>query len=204
METKKSIQDIKPSNSKNFGDIMLEKPAIRKKTKKVENDMQIKKVDDVIDSVYMSDITPPTPKPAENIKPKKNRFSKIINIIKDIKPFYLISFLIIIIGLAILIFIPNKPKDVVAQSKKEAEMVKKELSRHMILPIDEQIDIRKITSKMEDPFFKDAQIGDYLIIFYKNRIAYIYSIDRGLIINTGVVFIDPKTATTTGSTTKKQ
>ena len=70
------------------------------------------------------------------------------------------------------------------------------------MPTEEQIDIRKITNKLEDPFFKDAQVGDYLVILYKNRIAFIYSVDKDIIVNAGVVFIDPKTATTTGAVTK--
>ncbi len=193
METKKTIQDIKPSNTsnqKNFGDIIVEKPIKSRRVKKIEDQVEIKDQDQTTD-------TPPVYKTTENTKPRRSRFRKVVNLIKEIKPFYLIAFIIIIVGVSILIFVPNKPKDQVAQAKKEAEMVKKELSRHMILPADEQIDIRKITNKMDDPFFKDAQIGDYLIIFYKNRIAYIYSVDKDLIINAGVVFIDPKTASST-------
>lgn len=206
METKKSIQDIKPSNSlnqKNFGDIVAEKPVRSRRTKKSEDTNESNENKEIsintesMDNSYVSDITPPAYKTAENTKPRKSKFRKIINLIKEIKPFYLIAFIIIIVGVSILIFVPGKPKDQSTQAKKEAEMVKKELSRHMILPADEQIDIRKITNKMDDPFFKDAQIGDYLIIFYKNRIAYIYSVDRDLIINAGVVFIDPKTASST-------
>lgn len=201
METKKSIQDIRPSNSSNqktVSDIItVDKPIKRRIRKNNNNEGHINTEDET---------TSYTSSPAENdnyevdnvIKPKKTKLKKIMNIIKEIKPFYLITFLIIIIGLIVLIFIPSTPKDPTLQAKKEAEMVKKELSKHMILPKDdEQIDIRKITSKMNDPFFKDAEIGDYLIIFYKNRIAHIYSIDKDIIINTGVVFIDPKTATTT-------
>lgn len=201
METKKSIQDIKPSNSssqKTISDIItVDKPIKRRIKKNNNNEGNIDAGEETPSSVSS---------PTENsdyrvsdiVKPKKTKLKKIINIIKEIKPFYLITFLIIIIGLIVLIFIPSTPKDPTLQAKKEAEMVKKELSKHMVLPKDdEQIDIRKITSKMDDPFFKDAEIGDYLIIFYKNRIAHIYSINKDIIINTGVVFIDPKTATTT-------
>jgi len=131
------------------------------------------------------------------IKPKKNKVKRVLGMIGQIKPFYLITFTVIILALIVLLFIPATAKDPATQAKKESEMIKKELSKHMILPKDEEIDIRKITSKVEDPFFKDAEIGDYLIIFYKNRIAYIYSLDKDIIVNAGVVFIDPKTATTT-------
>lgn len=133
-----------------------------------------------------------------------SRINRFIKIIKQIKPIYLILFSIIIIALIFGLIRQFKPKNnSVEQNKKEAEMVKKSLSKHIVLPANEQIDIRKITNKVEDPFFKDANIGDYLIIFYKNRIAYIYSIEKDIIINAGVVFIDPKTATTTSTTTTK-
>lgn len=80
-------------------------------------------------------------------------------------------------------------------AKKEAVEVKKMLSRHLVLPEGEDPDIRKINQKLEDPFFANAEIGDYLIIFYKSRIAYTYSPDRDLITNAGVVFINPQQAT---------
>lgn len=131
----------------------------------------------------------------------KNKYKKTIKILSQIKPIYLIAFGIIFIGLIVLFFIPaNKAKDPIEQARKESDFVKKHFSKHIVLPENEQIDIRKITNKIEDPFFKNAEIGDYLIIFYKNRIAYIYSVDKNIIINAGVVFIDPKTATTTSAT----
>jgi len=83
-------------------------------------------------------------------------------------------------------------------AKKEAIEVKKMLSRHLVLPEGEEPDIRKINQKLEDPFFANAEIGDYLIIFYKSRIAYTYSPERDLITNAGVVFVNPQQATTTG------
>lgn len=93
----------------------------------------------------------------------------------------------------------------------EAENVKNSLSKHMLLPEGDEPSIHKVTNKVEDPFFSKAEIGDYLVIFYKSRIAYIYSTEKNMIINAGVVFtniadkankdglkLDPKaTATTT-------
>ena len=83
------------------------------------------------------------------------------------------------------------------QAKKEAFDVKKGLSKHLVLPEGEEPDIRKIKQKLEDPFFANAAIGDYLIIFYKSRIAYIYSPSRDIITNAGVVFVNPQQATST-------
>jgi hypothetical protein len=131
-------------------------------------------------------------------QPVKSKYKNILKLLLQIKPIYLIIFGIIFLALITLIFIPkNSTKDSIEQSKEEVEVVKKLFSKHIILPENEQIDIRKITNKIEDPFFKDAEVGDYLIIFYKNRIAYIYSINKDIIINAGVVFIDPKTASST-------
>ncbi len=84
-------------------------------------------------------------------------------------------------------------------AKKEATEVKKMLSRHLVLPEGEEPDIRKINQKLEDPFFANANIGDYLIIFYKSRIAYTYSPEQDKITNAGVVFINPQQATSTAT-----
>lgn len=96
------------------------------------------------------------------------------------------------------------------KARAEAENVKNSLSKHMLLPEGDEPAIHKVTNKVEDPFFNKAEIGDYLVIFYKSRIAYIYSTEKNMIINAGVVFtniadknkdglkLDPKaTATTT-------
>lgn len=77
-------------------------------------------------------------------------------------------------------------------AKQEAAEVKTSLSKHLTLPEGEEPDIRRINQKIEDPFFARAEIGDYLIIFYKSRIAYIYSPSKDKISNAGVVFINPQ------------
>lgn len=83
------------------------------------------------------------------------------------------------------------------EARLEALEVKAGLSKHLVLPEGDEPDIRKIKQKLEDPFFANASIGDYLIIFYKSRIAYIYSPDRDIITNAGVVFVNPQQATST-------
>lgn len=196
MEPRKSIRDITSSNSKIISDIVSEKPVI-KKTK-----VAAKVIDQPIEETIAPQeiYTPITPK-----KTKDTFFIKIRNIVAHTRPVYLIGLLLIIILILVLILIPSPTtKDPAEQAKAEAEVVKKQLSRHIILPNNEQIDIRKITSKLEDPFFQNAEIGDYLIIFYKNRIAYIFSVEKDIIVNAGVVFIDPKTATTTSTTSKNK
>jgi hypothetical protein len=192
MEPKKSIRDITSSNTKIISDIVSDQPTVRKTKKMIDTDME-QPVD--VDPI----------KSSTNRVPKVSVFRKIRGIIVHTKPIYLIAFLLILTLIIVLIFVPSPaPKDPVEQSKAEAEVVKKQLSKHIILPENEQIDIRKITSKMQDPFFQNAEIGDYLVIFYKNRIAYIYSVEKDIIVNAGVVFIDPKTATTTSTTSKSK
>jgi hypothetical protein len=83
---------------------------------------------------------------------------------------------------------PMNQADTIEAAQKEAAQVKVSLSRHLIFPDGDEPDIRKITEKVADPFFTKAEIGDYLIIFYKSRIAYIYSINKDIVVNAGVVF----------------
>jgi hypothetical protein len=187
MPVRKSIRDIQNSNT--VSDAMPVYPVKETSFKKID---QIKSDDIIYNKVSSTSL-------------KQYDYKKVIRSLSKIKTIYLVVLSIIILGVVMLLFISaNSQKDPLEQTKKEAESVKKQFSKHIILPENEQIDIRKITNKMEDPFFKDAEVGDYLIIFYKNRIAYIYSIDKDIIVNAGVVFIDPKTATTTNSSTKKQ
>lgn len=212
METKKSIQDIKPNHQNIVSDmISVSEPVIKKRVRRTVPKVKIEEYTPE-ETVYKNytESTPDFNSSEEiNTEPIKTKvktntltYKRFMNLLSEIKPIYLIALVVIIIGLITFILLPNKSKkNSVEQSKAEAEMVKKQLSRHIILPQNEQIDIRKITNKMEDPFFKDASIGDYLIILYKNRIAYIYSVDKDIIINAGVVFIDPKTATTTNTNT---
>jgi hypothetical protein len=197
MESKKSIRNVSSSKSNIISDMIEEKPKLKKEIKK---EKAFSDISSTIDTYTPREIDLESGSVSVGGK-KGGNVKKLFQLFSNIKPIYTVSLFLIIILLAALLLIPGPAaKDPVEQAKIEAEMVKKELSKHMVLPEDEQIDIRKITSKLEDPFFQNAEIGDYLIIMYKNRIAYIYSVNKNLIINAGVVFIDPKTATTTNST----
>jgi len=185
MEPRKSIRDITSSNI--ISDMVDEQPVIKR----------TKKISDMIEQPNEEMPAAPEPK-QKKIKSPALIARRIRNTIGQIKPAYLVGLVLIIALALVLVLVPSpSSKDPIEQAKVEAEVVKKQLSKHMILPENEEIDIRKITSKLEDPFFQNAEIGDYLIIFYKNRIAYIYSVEKDIIVNAGVVFIDPKTATTT-------
>lgn len=112
------------------------------------------------------------------------------------------------------------PEDQVKKAEAEATEVKASLAKHLEFPEGDEPDIRKIREKVADPFFTKAEVGDYLIIFHKSRIAYIYSMEKNIIVNAGVVFTNlpgdqnkkgvdvdakvPTTATTTSATTTKR
>ncbi|MEN9604854.1 MAG: hypothetical protein RJB39_539 [Candidatus Parcubacteria bacterium] len=100
----------------------------------------------------------------------------------------------ILILVAIVIFLifrepgQSTPDDMIKAAQKEASLVKTSLGKHLLFPEGDEPDIRKITEKVADPFFTKAEVGDYLVIFYKSRIAYIYSPTKNIIVNAGVVF----------------
>ncbi len=100
--------------------------------------------------------------------------------------------LLVLIGVYMLAVKTHRIEDPAEAARLEALEVKTSLSKHLVLPDGEDPDIRKISQKIEDPFFARAEIGDYLIIFYKSRIAYIYSPTKDIISNAGVVFINPQ------------
>lgn len=83
---------------------------------------------------------------------------------------------------------PLTQEDTIRAAQQEAAAVKTSLAKHLIFPDGDEPDIRKISEKVADPFFTKAEVGDYLIIFYKSRIAYIYSPTKNIIVNAGVVF----------------
>ena len=161
MEPRKSIRDISSSNSspKIISDIVSEQP-VSKKNKKM-GEMKNEPVQYSVPNVDMNqheaigDIYTATP----TQKPQRSIFKKIRNMIAHTRPVYIIGFLLILILILVLVLIPSPvSRDPIEQAKLEAEVVKKQLSKHIVLPENEQIDIRKITSKMEDPFFQNAEI----------------------------------------------
>lgn len=121
----------------------------------------------------------------------------MIELLNRYKKILIVLLILIVGGVAFYMFRGQTDETDIA--KKEAIEVKKMLSRHLVLPEGEEPDIRKINQKLEDPFFANANIGDYLIIFYKSRIAYTYSPDQDKITNAGVVFINPNQATSTAT-----
>lgn len=92
--------------------------------------------------------------------------------------------------------------EAVVAAQQEAGKVKTDLGKHFVFPDGDEPDIRKINEKVEDPFFTRAEIGDYLIIFYKSRIAFIYSPSKDIIVNAGVVFANLNASSTKANTAR--
>jgi hypothetical protein len=73
---------------------------------------------------------------------------------------------------------PELPKE----GEAAAKVVKARVARHYLLPTDEEPALATITdkSKLSSPAFKQAEDGDRLLIYQKNRMAIVYrpSIDR--------------------------
>jgi hypothetical protein len=166
METKKSIQDIRPNNQSNQNIIsdIIPTPEVSPIKKRVRKTAVKAKTEEYTpeEPMYVESKYKESEEPVENkIKSNTLSYKRFMSLMSQIKPMYLIILGVIILGLIVFLLLPNKSsKNTVEQSKAEAEMVKKQLSRHIILPQNEQVDIRKITNKMEDPFFKDASVGD--------------------------------------------
>lgn len=80
-----------------------------------------------------------------------------------------------------LVFRTISPKQNLS-GRAELQFVEKEISKHYILPKDEEPALATVTdkSKLTTPFFKRTEDGDKILIYQKNKIAIIYrpSIDR--------------------------
>lgn len=96
--------------------------------------------------------------------------------------------LIIVIGVTLILTHTSRPA-----SSDSLQAVENKVSKHMLLPTNEQPALLKVVDKneLESPFLKDkAQNGDEILVYKNNRIAIIYrpSIDR--IVGVGTVSID--------------
>jgi hypothetical protein len=72
------------------------------------------------------------------------------------------------------------------------ETVLTRLGRHYLLPTNEEPAVATVTdkTKLTTPFLKSAENGDKVIIYEKNKIAFIYRPSRDRIVAVGPVMID--------------
>lgn len=89
-------------------------------------------------------------------------------------------------------------------SEEEINEVITALQDNILLPEGEEPFVAKIIDasliKDSQPFYKDAQDGDYLVIYSESARAILYSKDRDLVINTGPVELQDQPATSEQNT----
>ncbi|MEI7632376.1 MAG: hypothetical protein WCJ60_03570 [bacterium] len=119
-------------------------------------------------------------------KHKKSSKSKFVKKI-------ILALVLIIIALSMYLIFVNKNKKISTDTNLD---IKSQISKHFVLPVDEEPAIATVTdkNKISTPFFKQAENGDKIIIYQnaKRVILYRPSIDR--IIDVGPVSIaEPNT-----------
>lgn len=127
------------------------------------------------------------------------------------KPVLIISAILLVVagGLAVFFYkqyndLKNSP-DVVA--KENTARIVSKVSKLYALPNDEDPTVAEVSdkSKVKDqPFFKNVENGDYVLVYPKGRIAILYRESQNKIINVGPVAIDSAQGQTTPAPTQTQ
>ena len=85
-------------------------------------------------------------------------------------------------------------------AEQETSILMDKIRRHMVLPDDEQPTVATVTDvnvlKENQPFFKNAENGDKVLVYVKDRKAIIYSPSKDVVVNVGVVAVDEQAGTT--------
>lgn len=123
------------------------------------------------------------------------------------KPILIISAILLVVvgGLAVFFYkqytdLKNSP-DVVA--KENTARLLSKVSKLYALPKDEDPTVAEVSdkSKVKDqPFFKNVENGDYVLVYPKSRIAILYRESQNQIINVGPVAIDSAQGQAQGQT----
>jgi hypothetical protein len=75
----------------------------------------------------------------------------------------------------------------------QARRVVEQMGRHIILPESEVPGIFPIDkAQAKEPFFKNAQDGDLLVVYRSTQQAFIYSPARKILVNAGVLVVSPE------------
>ncbi len=79
-------------------------------------------------------------------------------------------------------------------AKKEVQDILKKIGAHIVIPTDEEPTIATVTDadalKKEQPFYRDAQNGDKVIIFMQAKKAIIYNEGKDILVNVGPIFVN--------------
>lgn len=100
----------------------------------------------------------------------------------------------------------NNPKTSQQAQDNQAANLKAKVAKLISVPADETPVIATVTDKdklKDQPFFADAQNGDYILMFPQAKKAYIYREKENKLINVGPIAISSDTTNTTNGTTKQ-
>jgi heme/copper-type cytochrome/quinol oxidase subunit 2 len=90
-------------------------------------------------------------------------------------------------------------------AKKEAQTLVAKIGKLIMLPADEEPTIATVTDvdalKKEQPFYRDAQNGDKVIIYMQAKKAIIYNEARDILVNVGPIFLNEDSNSTTDNAT---
>lgn len=83
--------------------------------------------------------------------------------------------------------------------KKETAGLVEKVGRHIVLPVGEEPTVATVMDAVglakDQPFYKDAQNGDKVLIYVQAQKAIIYSETKDILVNVGPVYIDQKQKT---------
>lgn len=75
----------------------------------------------------------------------------------------------------------------------QARRIVAAMGSHIILPEDEVPGVFPIDkAQASEPFFKNAQNGDLLVVYRSTQQAFIYSPSRKILVNAGVLVVNPE------------
>lgn len=75
----------------------------------------------------------------------------------------------------------------------QAQRIVTAMRKHIILPETEVPGVFPIdTAQAKEPFFKNAQDGDLLVVYRSTQQAFIYSPSRKILVNAGVLMVNPE------------
>lgn len=104
--------------------------------------------------------------------------------------FVIIVALLVLVGFLLMGKNNADPKDSKAKDKAESSRVVKEVGELYIVPPEEEPTVAAIKDKSKlskQDFFKDAQNGDYLVVYSKAGLALIYRESVDKLVNAGPI-----------------
>ena len=130
-----------------------------------------------------NETTAPAPKPAAAPLPPRKRAKRGFFFWLVLLAFLAVS------AWAVSLYQENKNlRDPEAQTRKIVE----QMSKHIILPADEVPGVFPIDkSQATEPFFQNAETGDLLVVYRTTQQAFIYSPSRKILVNAGVLIVNP-------------